>query len=67
MCNTFAVYFQIFATFGYKKVKNSDNIREHSIVPCVSVHQRPVSCTECQLRDLWYTGSTFAVQMAVCT
>ena len=24
MCNTFAVYFQIFATFGYKKVKNSD-------------------------------------------
>lgn len=27
MCNTFAVYFQIFATFGYKKVKNSDNIR----------------------------------------
>lgn len=25
MCNTFAVYFQIFATFGYKKVKNSDN------------------------------------------
>ena len=26
MCNTFAVYFQIFATFGYKKVKNSDSI-----------------------------------------
>lgn len=26
MCNTFAVYFQIFATFGYKKVKNSDTI-----------------------------------------
>ena len=26
MCNTFAVYFQIFATFGYKKVKNSENI-----------------------------------------
>lgn len=25
MCNTFAVYFQIFATFGYKKVKNSDH------------------------------------------
>ena len=25
MCNTFAVYFQIFATFGYKKVKNSDS------------------------------------------
>lgn len=25
MCNTFAVYFQIFATFGYKKVKNSEN------------------------------------------
>ena len=24
MCNTFAVYFQIFATFGYKKVKNSE-------------------------------------------
>ena len=24
MCNTFAVNFQIFATFGYKKVKNSD-------------------------------------------
>ena len=24
ICNTFAVYFQIFATFGYKKVKNSD-------------------------------------------
>ena len=27
MCNTFAVYFQIFATFGYKKVKNSDKDR----------------------------------------
>lgn len=26
MCNTFAVYFQIFATFGYKKVKNSDMV-----------------------------------------
>ena len=26
MCNTFAVYFQIFATFGYKKVKNSEKI-----------------------------------------
>ena len=26
MCNTFAVYFQIFATFGYKKVKNSEII-----------------------------------------
>ena len=26
MCNTFAVYFQIFATFGYKKVKNSDKL-----------------------------------------
>lgn len=25
ICNTFAVYFQIFATFGYKKVKNSEN------------------------------------------
>ena len=25
MCNTFAVYFQIFATFGYKKVKNSES------------------------------------------
>ena len=25
MCNTFAVYFQIFKTFGYKKLKNSDN------------------------------------------
>ena len=25
MCNTFAIYFQIFVTFGYKKVKNSDN------------------------------------------
>jgi len=24
MCNTFAIYFQIFVTFGYKKVKNSD-------------------------------------------
>ena len=28
MCNTFAVYFQIFATFGYKKVKNSDYIED---------------------------------------
>lgn len=27
MCNTFAVYFQIFATFGYKKVKNSDFLK----------------------------------------
>ncbi len=24
MRNTFVVYFQIFATFGYKKVKNSE-------------------------------------------
>ena len=24
MCNTFAIYFQIFVTSGYKKVKNSD-------------------------------------------
>ena len=24
MCNTFAIYFQIFVTFGYKKVKNSE-------------------------------------------
>ena len=28
MCNTFAVYFQIFATFGYKKVKNSENLHK---------------------------------------
>lgn len=32
MCNTFAVYFQIFATFGYKKVKNSD-----TVVSCVHI------------------------------
>ena len=24
MCNTFAINFQIFVTFGYKKVKNSE-------------------------------------------
>ena len=24
MCNTFEVYFQIFRTFGYKKLKNSE-------------------------------------------
>ena len=28
MCNTFAVYFQIFATFGYKKVKNSEIVNK---------------------------------------
>ena len=26
MCNSFVVYFQIFKTFGYKKLKNSDYI-----------------------------------------
>ena len=33
MCNTFAVYFQIFATFGYKKVKNSEykNATKHIV------------------------------------
>ena len=25
MCNSFGVYFQIFKTFGYKKLKNSDS------------------------------------------
>ena len=36
MCNTFAVYFQIFATFGYKKVKNSDflKVAKRIIVIC---------------------------------
>ncbi len=24
MCNSFVVYFQIFKTFGYKKLKNSE-------------------------------------------
>ena len=33
MCNTFAVYFQIFATFGYKKVKNSDNYDVAKMTP----------------------------------
>ena len=27
MCNSFVVYFQIFKTFGYKKLKNSERIR----------------------------------------
>ena len=27
MCNTFGVYFQIFKTFGYKKLKNSEFYR----------------------------------------
>lgn len=26
MCNSFVVYFQIFKTFGYKKLKNSELI-----------------------------------------
>lgn len=26
MCNSFGVYFQIFKTFGYKKLKNSEKI-----------------------------------------
>ena len=40
MRNTFAVYFQIFATFGYKKVKNSD--MEGSFIPIqLPVPDRP--------------------------
>lgn len=35
MCNTFAVYFQIFATFGYKKVKNSEKIRQKNHIAAI--------------------------------
>lgn len=39
MCNTFAVYFQIFATFGYKKVKNSE------LFQCHHVENKPIKET----------------------
>ena len=37
MRNTFAVYFQIFATFGYKKVKNSDSFVEQKKIADKSI------------------------------
>ena len=40
MCNTFAVYFQIFATFGYKKVKNSERNMCHSVMTLTAVPGR---------------------------
>ena len=37
MCNTFEVYFQIFKTFGYKKLKNSEGLEGVSFATFIAL------------------------------
>ena len=52
MCNTFAVYFQIFATFGYKKVKNSDLKEQQATARRLSAFKQKHTMEEAFLRSL---------------
>ena len=60
MCNSFVVYFQIFKTFGYKKLKNSDSCANsygqfllRPSVPIRRCHRKNIRVARC---DTWPPG-----------